>query len=53
MKVGATAAECYRRRHRIADTAGCLFTAIKKSIGAMGGADEVQSDRRGEAGGDP
>lgn len=38
MKVEATEAECYHRRHHTADTGGCLFTAMEKSTGAMVGA---------------
>lgn len=50
MKVEATEVEHYhRRRHHIADSGDwCLFTAMEKSTGAMGGADEVQSDRQSE-----
>lgn len=48
MKIEAKEAECYRCHHHILDTGGCLFTAIEQSTGAMGGADEVQSNRQSE-----
>lgn len=51
MKAEATKAVYYRCYHHIVDIGRCSFAAMGKSMGAMRGADVVQSDRqRGEKG---